>query len=81
MIRRSIKSRRLARRVTLQTGLLLLTLAACASQTPTPVTSPAVAACAAFSRITFDRLNDTAPTITQIKAYDAARDALCGVGK
>lgn len=71
--------------------LLLLSLppilASCAPLTPTPATSVAAASaeadagCTAFQRLTFDRLNDTLPTIAGIKAYDAARDAICGMGK
>lgn len=64
------------------TGLLLWTLAGCAAQTPTPgISAPAFSGCIGFDRITFDRLHDTAPTIQQIKAYDAERDAVCGAGK
>jgi len=65
----------------------LVILAACAHRTPTAATEPASApaprasACSAFARISFSRLHDTAETIRQVKAYDAARDALCGVGK
>lgn len=66
------------RRLLPLSGLLTLCLlAACEHLTPTPVTS----ACTAFPRISFDRLNDTEPTIKQVKAYDAGRDALCGKGK
>lgn len=71
----------------LRTLLLLslpLTLQACAQQaTPTPAISVAApdTACTSFQRLTFDRLNDTLPTIAGIKAYDAARDAICGAGK
>jgi len=58
--------------------LALLSLTACSGiRTQTPVTS----ACTAFPRISFDRLNDTLDTIRQVKAYDAARNAVCGVGK
>ena len=60
---------------------LIPILAACATQTPIAETNtPPASACAAFSRITFDRLKDTDDTIKQVKAYDAARDALCGKG-
>ena len=73
-------------------ALPLLILAACANQTPTAVIdarsneataaqAPPTAACVAFARLTFDRLKDTPETIVQIKAYDAARDALCGKGQ
>jgi hypothetical protein len=62
---------------------LSLTLQACATPTPIPVTSapPVDLACSEFPRLSFDRLNDTLQTIAQIKAYDAGRDKLCGVGK
>lgn len=50
---------------------------ACALPTPTVATD----ACVAFKRLTFDRLNDTLPTIAGIKSYDDARDAVCGVGR
>lgn len=56
--------------------MLVLLLLGC--QTQTAVTD---AACVEFPRMTFDRLNDTVPTIDQVKSYDARRDALCGVGK
>lgn len=75
---------------------LLLTLPACGHLTPTAAISPVATAappaaapqapslnpgCTEFDRITFDRLLDTLPTVTEIKAYDAARDRICGVGK
>jgi hypothetical protein len=62
---------------------LPLTLQACATPTPILVTStpPVDLACQEFPRITFDRKLDTLPTIAQIKAYNAGRDKLCGVGK
>jgi hypothetical protein len=61
---------------------LLATLGACATPTPIPVTEGApVDPCKVFARISFDRLSDTVVTIEQVKAYDAARDSLCGVGK
>jgi len=72
---------------------LLASLTACASRTPTAATepppltaapsapNPSAFACAAFGRISFSRLHDTGETIRQVKAYDAARDALCGTGK
>jgi hypothetical protein len=56
----------------------LLILPACAHQTPTAAIDNG---CGEFQRITFDRLADTMPTIVEIKAYDAERDAVCGVGK
>lgn len=63
----------------------LAILTACAHRAPTaatePATPPSAVACTAFARISFSRLHDTAETIRQVKAYDAARDALCGVGK
>lgn len=79
-------------RVRLLTPLLLplsLSLILCACQTQTAATKPVVdvrtvqtdTGCTAFARITFSRLKDTAETITQIKAYDAARDAVCGKGE
>lgn len=71
--------------------MLLATLAGCATPALTAATDTKAAAvatvvstdtgCTAFARMTFDRLADTAPTIQQIKAYDAARDKVCGVGK
>lgn len=66
------------------------TLAACAHRTPTAAldaprwgqtTFTANAGCAAFPRLSYDRLADTLPTIAGIKGYDDRRDALCGVGK
>ena len=82
------KSRKPWLRPVLLTPLLIATLTACAAQTPTPGTEAVAPAkpepatgCAAFARITFDRLKDTDETIRQVKAYDAARDAICGVGK
>lgn len=68
---------------TLLFSIPLLTLTACATPTPTPVTSapPVDLACSEFPRMTFDRLKDTDATIAEIKAYDAGRDKLCGVGK
>ena len=62
---------------------LPLTLAACATPIPIPVTEapPVDLACSEFPRLTFDRLKDTPETIVQIKAYDAGRDKLCGSGK
>lgn len=66
----------------------LVMTSSCASQTPsvplTPIhatSAPASEACTAFPRLSFSRLHDTPETIKGIKAYDAARDALCGVGK
>ena len=68
----------------------LLILAGCAHQTPTaarklPVwgasTWSPLSGCEAFPRLTFDRLADTLPTIAGVKAYNAKRDAVCGVGK
>lgn len=77
-----------ALRLMLLTALPSLILLSCALQTPTPATSADTAAgvvtdtgCVAFARLTFDRLKDTDETIRQIKAYDAARDAVCGGGK
>lgn len=79
-------NRRLPQRSLLRTPLWLLLpliLQACALQTPIPVTEAARVdlACSEFQRMTFDRINDTLPTIAQIKAYDAGRDKLCGAGK
>lgn len=71
-------SQRLKRLGSLLIALPTLTLGACASPTQTVVTDTG---CLAFSRATFDRLNDTLPTITWVKDYDARRDAICGVGK
>lgn len=73
-----------ALRRTLLIGPLLLIPAACASPIQTPaisLSSQVPIACTAFSRISFDRLKDTDETIRQVKAYDAARDAVCGKGK
>lgn len=82
-----LKWQRPARPVTLCSSVLLLSLGACGTLTrtagisnPAPATTPA-SACSAFSRISFSRLHDTPETIVQVKAYDAARDALCGKGK
>jgi len=85
------RSRRPWRRLAPATIAPLAILTACAHQIPTAATSPTSVApsapapsqlaCAAFPRISFSRLHDTAETIRQVKAYDAARDALCGVGK
>lgn len=58
--------------------LPLLTLPACGHLTPTAAIDNG---CGEFQRMTFDRLSDTVPTIVEIKAYDAERDAVCGVGK
>lgn len=78
-MRRSLRPSRLSASLTL---VSLLTLTSCASHPPTVATSPAPAmACAAFPRISYSRLHDTDETLRQVKAYDAARDALCGIGK
>lgn len=53
-------------------------LAACATPAPTVATS---SGCIDFARLTYDRLNDTLPTIAQVKTYDDQRDKLCGAGK
>lgn len=76
-------SPRLGRRLTLLTLPLIGILTACAPQTQTPETKVTVTdtGCTAFARITFSRLHDTDDTIRQVKAYDAARDAICGIGK
>lgn len=63
--------------VVLVTLSLLFILTACAHQIPTPATD----GCVAFARLSFSRLHDTTETIQQVKAYDAARDAICGKGK
>lgn len=66
--------------------LSLPILQACATPTqiagtdPAPLPAPDTG-CIEFPRLTFDRLNDTLPTIAGIKAYDARRDAVCGAGK
>jgi hypothetical protein len=66
------------------TLLLSATLAACAHPTPTAAIDqaaanpPPAAVCAVFKTISFDRLNDTLPTIQQVKASNARRAALCG---
>lgn len=75
-----------ARLRTLLIGPLLLIPAACASPTPIPAPSAVTAAganvgCVEFTRGTFDRLNDTLPTIAWVKSYNAGRDAICGQGK
>lgn len=73
----------LARRLMLALALPPLILAGCVTQTPIAETKPVQtdSGCVAFARITFDRLHDTTDTIAQVKAYDAARDAVCGKGK
>lgn len=48
------------------------------SQAPPVAPAPVNTACTAFGLISFDRLNDTIPTINQVKAYNAAWTALCG---
>ena len=66
---------------TLFASLLLLTLTGCANLTPTRATdvSPAVGgACLAFGVMNYDRLNDTLPTIEEIKSHNAAYRKLCG---
>lgn len=69
---------------TLLIGSLSLTLVACASPTRTQETEKAAAqpapsqVCAVFKTITFDRLNDTLPTIQQVKDSNARRASLCG---
>jgi hypothetical protein len=66
------------------TLLLSATLAACAHPTPTAAIDqaqanpPPAAVCAVFKTISFDRLNDTPPTILEVKASNARRAALCG---
>ena len=78
---RCLPSRTPSRPVLLLALLLPAILTACAAQTLIAGTSPKVnAGCLEFPRMTYDRLNDTLPTIAQIKAYDAARDAICGKG-
>lgn len=51
----------------------------CATAAPPPPPTPS--ACVAFPRLNYSRLHDTDQTIREIRAYDAARDALCGKGK
>ena len=66
---------------TLFASLLLLTLTGCASLPGTRATdvSPAVGgACLAFGVMNYDRLNDTLPTIEEIKSHNAAYRKLCG---
>ena len=80
------RSRKVSLLRSLSSGLVALSLAGCAHQTPTlatkPVAAPAYnAGCLEFPRLSYDRLFDTAPTIEQVKQYNAARDAVCGVGK
>ena len=61
--------------------LLALTLPACAPQIQTRATdvAPAVGgACLAFGVMNYDRLNDTLPTIEEIKSHNAAYRKLCG---
>lgn len=58
-----------------------LTLPACATLPPTRATdvAPAVGgACLAFGVMNYDRLNDTLPTIAEIKSHNAAYRKLCG---
>lgn len=72
------------RRLMLQNVILPLMLAGCATEVPIAGISPEKAlptACTDFARITYSRLMDTEDTLIQLKAYDAARDAICGVGK
>ena len=63
---------------------LSATLAACAHPTPTAAIDqaaadpPPTAVCAVFKAISYDRLNDTLPTIQQVKDSNARRAALCG---
>lgn len=60
----------------------LAILSGCATPAPTPATSvPPFAGCTAFPRISYSRQHDTDETIRQVKAYLAARDAVCGVGR
>jgi hypothetical protein len=75
-------SARLTARLTLCCAALLLTQACSDSHPQTAGTSaPANIGCLEFDRLTFSRLHDTEPTIAGIKAYDVARDRVCGVGK
>lgn len=63
---------------------LALMLMSCATRpasappTPTPATEAKPAACAEFKPIIFSRQHDTEETIKQVKAHNAAWDALCG---
>ena len=70
-MRRSPKPSRLSASLTL---VSLLTLTSCAHPAPTLATSPVAgnpaAACAAFPRISYSRLHDTAETLTQKMAAD-----------
>lgn len=64
--------------------MLSITLTACGSRPQTAGTNPTPATnigCLEFNRLTFSRLHDTLETIAGIKAYNAARDKVCGVGK
>lgn len=75
-----------ARLRTLLIAPLLLIPAGCAPLTRIAAPSAVTAAgdnvgCVEFTRGTFDRLNDTLPTIAWVKSYNAGRDATCGVGK
>ncbi len=78
------KSFRRAPTAMLLTLWLPATLTACAHPTPTAAIDlatanpPPASVCAVFKTITFDRLNDTLPTIQQVKASNARRAALCG---
>jgi len=47
----------------------------CATQTPTPAPD---SFCLIDQKIQFDRLDDTLPTIRQVKEHNAAYDAVCG---
>ena len=62
--------KRLFKPAILLSSALLMTLTACATQTPTPAISIDTS-CTVFGPITFDRLKDTLPTIEQIKVYNA----------
>lgn len=57
---------------------LLLILPSCATLIPTAVpNAPLSAYCQVDRAISYDRLNDTAPTITEVKAHNAVFDGLC----
>ena len=51
--------------------------AACAHPIATAETKPA-AVCSVWKPVIYSRLHDTAETIAQVKALNAAHDALCG---
>jgi len=57
--------------------ILSLILTSCARQTPTAVPDEQAPVCLVMTTISFDRLNDTAETIAQIKEHNAVLAELC----